>query len=105
MRRRIEALERALDALERQLVGLQGEYEARAAELATLRSLARQVTAHGLAPADTMSWAAACHALGWPVGPNGAHRTVRGRDPALHALLHRAAFAEYCPLDRASYTG
>ncbi len=103
--KRIEGMERSLDALERRLVGLQGEYEARAGELTTLRSLVRQLAAHGLAPVDTASWAAACRALRWPVGSSGAHRTVRRLDPGLHALLHRAAFTEYCPLDRASYTG
>jgi hypothetical protein len=103
--KRIEGLERSLDALERRLVGIQGEYEERTGELTMLRSLARQIAAHGLAPVDTASWAACCRALGWPVGSSGAHRTVRRLDPGLHALLHRAAFAEYCPLDRASYAG
>lgn len=98
-------MERALDRVERRLVGLQGEYEARARELATLRSLARQLAAHGLQTSDTASWAAACRALGWPASAGGAHRTVRRRDPWLHALLHRAAFAGYCPLDRATYAG
>jgi len=101
--RRIGDLEWALTGLERRLVTAQEKYEALAGELAGLRSLARQLASHGLRPGDTESWASVCRALDWPASSGSSHQMVRRRDPALHALLHRAAFPPHCALDQATY--
>lgn len=81
----------------------QGEYDDALLTLHELQSLSRRLRDWGLAPPDTVTWAQACRALGFPVG--SGHRTLRSREPVLHVLLHRCAFPPYCSVDGVSYHG
>lgn len=127
LQNRIKALERRLAALEQALVAIQvsyasggaddpGRVAAIAGELAAaqveyddallalreLESMARRLRDWGLTPGDTATWASVCRALGRPT-LSDAHRTIRSREPVLHVLLHRCAFAPFCAIDGASY--
>jgi hypothetical protein len=99
----LTALERELSRLEGELVALQRRYEERAGELERLRSLQHRLAAYRLPHDRSLTWAGVCRALGWPPGSGGGHRTVKRRDPSLHALLHLCVFEALCSLDGVSY--
>ena len=100
---RVGLLEEELSRLEREMAALQGTYQEKAEELQRLRSLKRQLGAYPLPDVTSLTWVAVCRAMGWPAKNSGAHRTVKGQDPTLHALLHLCVFEAYCRLDGASY--
>ena len=96
-------LEEELSGLECQMAHLQDLYYEKAKNLQQLRSLKRQLEAYPLPEFRSLTWVGVCKAMGWPSKHLGGHRTVKGEDPSLHALLHLCYFDSFCPLDQASY--